>query len=502
MLITFVAFVLLADLTRLLWPVVRGVASELSNAWRLIPPYAHTFLGLFIVVVVVGVAGQSIYLAFEGLVLVVAFGRSQMGAKLRRLARQEYRLLIDSIANDTGITHPFAVFLATSYRIADLGGMIHRLRNIDRTESRDLYLQTVTLAREGWQDGLESSILENYLRSLNHLAPPDTSERLVGQIVVANVTYLLGDLWEGKRVADRTMSEAEHFDRNLDLPVYQWLASYAHANSRLFLGQFEDAIRLLGERWRQRYCSLGSEQKNALLDEVRDRSTVDPVASVPRHILLASAFRGCALMSAITQPHIDIEFKTSRRWASVWYILGLRLSRGETISTDFTHAYAALYCLTVEHVREPEQMLARIPPTSPPVSQYVKHGVKGLHEFSEGRFGIALKHLRQADAYSRLSGNRFFEGVFLPAHAAAAALTDLNHLPEVSRNLRRAKARARLGKSVFYDSQIAAARAAIAAALGHNRQCDNLILLAERVPNGLVRLYKKAIERYRNARSS
>jgi hypothetical protein len=77
-------------------------------------------------------------------------------------------------------------------------------------------------------------------------------------------------------------------------------------------------------------------------------------------------------------------------------------------------------------------------------------------------YKFALTELRKADAYSRLGGNRFFDGVFLPAHAAAAALIIQDNNSEKRRIRKRCEAQARIGKSPFYDSLIHALDAVVA----------------------------------------
>ena len=107
----------------------------------------------------------------------------------------------------------------------------------------------------------------------------------------------------------------------------------------------------------------------------------------------------------------------------------------------------------------------------------------------ERDFESALERLRHADTYSRMSGNRFFEGIFLPAHAASAIMLNLSHLPEVKRTMRRAKARAGLGRSFFYDAQIDATKATIAYKTGYIGHAERLAARAQRHELGVLRFY-------------
>jgi len=310
-------------------------------------------------------------------------------------------------------------------------------------------------------------------------------------------------LHEGLRVANITMAESEAYDVGR-LPIYQWLASYAHANAQLFLGGFEHAATLLGERWRKSYLALSESDREELIGSVEALATLNPIAAVGRHILLASAFAGKALMKSETNPNSKKMPPSKAEWARAWFHEGLKLGQAERITQDFTRAYMALYCLLVEEADTPHRdgeldrplsFLEEIHDDAPPVSQYAKYGVQGIVLMSRGRYPAALSSLRRADTQSRMSGNRFFDGMLLPAHATVAMLSDVTHAPEAGKLMRRARQRAQLARSAFYDSQIDAARAVLEAIAGHKGKARQLMARACQVDHGLMPLYKKLGER-------
>lgn len=476
------------DLIRVTYRPVFTLIGKITGYLEGLPKWTNTLVGLFIVVVIIGTMTKSAYLLLESLYLRFAFGRSAMGTRLRRLAKADFLLSIDAVEFDLGITRPYAVILAILSRFKNARSVVGLLRNVQYAEADSLYVRTLDNIRQGWIDGLQGSVLVDHLTILTRLPVPAEPLRIRGQVVAANITYLLGDLHEGKRLADRTMSEAEEFD-TAKLPLYQWLASYAHANSRLFLGLFDEAATFLGERWQMKYMALSAADRVALMTLLKSHSTLNPIASVGRHILLASAFSGRAIVRRETQPLPLTLAADTGNWALAWYENALTYGADERISQDFAHAYMALYCITVEPVLDPLNVLARVPADAPPASQYALHGVRGVVLMQAKKYEEALTDLRRADAYSRMSGNRFLEGILLPAHAAVAGVTDPTHMPEAKRMLRRAKLRTRLARSGFYDSQVDAAGAVIALNLGKDGEAKRLWARAQRTPNGMLQLY-------------
>ena len=462
----------------------------LDSVWGKIPSWATTLFGLFVVVVVVGVVVPKMYFAFESFVLFLAFGRSPLRSALQIIAKNDFLRIVSAHESAHGATRPFAVLMAISRRGISLGDLIRRLRNVERNRVPQYYRETIERLKRDWQAGEESSVLLRNVSTLQKLLPPSVEERLLGQTVAANITYLFGNLLQGRRLADRNMAEAEQCD-GIGLPIYQWLASYAHANSRLFLGQFYDAASSLGKRWHTKYISLPDEERRRLFSELQHLSTVHPIGSVPRHIILASAFAGQALRNNNTHPlgPLEAPLEDDKQWIECWYDMGQKLCGTEEISLHFTHGYMSLYCLVVDSLEDPLQVLDRIPAGAPLVSQYVKDGIFGLYYLRERRFEDALKAFRRADTFSKTSGNRFLDGVFLPAHAAAAVHANGTNHPEVKQVGKRARARARMAQSAFYDSLVDAFDAVLALAKNEKGKFNRLRSRAEWQPGGLVKIY-------------
>lgn len=114
----------------------------------------------------------------------------------------------------------------------------------------------------------------------------------------------------------------------------------------------------------------------------------------------------------------------------------------------------------------------------------------------------ALADLRLADTQSRMSGNRFFDGVFLPAYACAALLTEGAGSPEAARMLVRARAHQRLAHSWFYDSQVTAAEAVQACVEGRGKQAERLLRRSQYERHGILRLYEGVCMTYGVATSA
>jgi len=482
--------------------------------------FGRTLLGLAVVFVFVGWVVPSLYLLAEGGLLWLLVGRSRIHANLRNLAREDFLLLISEQERDKGLTRPFAVLFALGTRGHSLREDIRILRNLKAEQEEILHRETVANLAEGWRAGLQSSVLLDHLSLLAHLRVPRPEREMLGSILSANLTYLLGDLRTGRRMADANMRRAEDLDKAgllpaSSLPRFQLLASYAYVNSRLFLGHFDEAARELGRRWRSQYADLSTERKTELMDFFRDTGLLNPVASMPRHLILASAFKGKAIIAAgwpdtkeNSVPTIDLE----DRWVMRWYTAGQELCHYEpsvpnqNISLHFTHAYMALYCTLVKAVHDPQEILACIESNTPIVSLYARHAVEGIYHFSrivskegagpdESEAKKALEHLRAADAYSRMSGNRFLEGIVVPVHSAAASI-DRSRRPETRFLLARARRYARLSRSPFYDTLLLAAEAVIAY---HERnrgrferlrtKCQRRQRRRERLSQGLIAIY-------------
>jgi hypothetical protein len=184
-------------------------------------------------------------------------------------------------------------------------------------------------------------------------------------------------------------------------------------------------------------------------------------------------------------------------WADAWYKHSLALDCPERITEHFTHGYMVLYRLFVQKsYLDIYDLLNLIPDGAPAVSEYVKFGIRGLaHMLEANQYPAnqneALRDLRRADTQSRMSGNRFFDGIFLPAYASVAA--QCGQMSEARKIIRRARIHARLARSAFYDSQVDAAQAVLCSVNGKRGQAQQLIERASEVHHGLLPLYRAAL---------
>lgn len=464
-----------------------------------------TVFAIAVAAMVLGWLLPAAYSLIERLLLRVILGPSTIHARLRRIAREDYALLAEEHELDRGLTKQVARAFAPVTRLFQLARLLRELRNLEREQAADLYRGLLIRIRYAWRDGLQTAVLLDYLDILRRLRAPTPELQLEGAIAVANLTYLLGDLHRGRALAVKNMEEAKTRDRG-GIPKNQWRASYAYCNAQLFLGRFDDAAHDLGRRWADDYEKFDPSIREQLHDEFRFL-LLDPIASVPRHLILASAFKGRAIITPDTWQSIHTLPSTlpeGERWFRGWYRAGVALCANTDIALHFTHAYAALYRTVVETESGEDDTLAileKIPPTAPIVSLYAKHTMRGIHHFSGshaddregGSLQSALNDLRAADAYSRMSGNRFLAGILLPVYAAATARSGIYGRPETLRILARARRHARLAGSPFYDTLVTAAEAVLACEDGDRgrferlrRRVDNY---ASQMMHGLVRVF-------------
>jgi hypothetical protein len=187
-----------------------------------------------------------------------------------------------------------------------------------------------------------------------------------------------------------------------------------------------------------------------LKERMAEKITLNPVLIIPRHIILAAAFKDgpfkeqplpiketrCWPSKAAyerTSPQLnDIDKEIA--WVEAWYAEAQAICADDLISLNFSHAYAGFYFTLLLHedkVRGTERetaLLARIKDAfssiddnAPIVSQYVKYGFSGVYHFACGENQQALDSLRRASESSAISGNRFAECIFIFCHAVAAA---------------------------------------------------------------------------------
>ena len=200
----------------------------------------YSALAITLVAIIFGWLLPAAYLLLEALVFRVMLGRSIIATRLRRIAREDFALLAEEYEHDRGLTKQVAKTVAVVARLFHLIRLLRELRNLRREKAVELYEGLIRKIRYAWRDGLQTSIILDYMNILKRLSAPSDDLYLEGSAVIANLTYLLGELEKGRRLGEKNMKEAKVRDGN-GIPKNQWRASYAYSNSQLFLGRFDDA---------------------------------------------------------------------------------------------------------------------------------------------------------------------------------------------------------------------------------------------------------------------
>jgi hypothetical protein len=403
-------------------------------------------------------------------------GRSRTGKSIRTLAVRDFRLLIREKEVDDGAARPLAVLLAIGSR---MGGMFRLTRDLKRLakEKEDVSFETsIQNLNEGWRSGMPPPILAEYMQDIQGSVGGINRhfDKLRGQCAVANVTYLLGNLTKGNELAKENWRYAESHESKTDYEL-KWMASYALFNSTLFLGDFQKAMKLMADFWLKHFANLKEVEKDNVIGKYENCLTVNPVLSVPRHMILAAAFAG--------EPKYDPEFWPSpdyfnrltsseerndeRIWLTSWYETAKSMcqSQDDVISLDFSHAYAGFHLTLMYNdpgrlghgakddlSRRAREAFESITDSSPIVSRYAKWGFFGIYHLVTGDPEEALKSLRRAAEYSAISGNKFADCIFTCCHAVAAQRADRHLKPEVDYYLAEANRLAkRLGRAFYWD---------------------------------------------------
>ncbi len=338
-------------------------------------------------------------------------------------------------------------------------------------------------AASGWREG-RPDILEQ-LKELTH-----KSGDFLSDIVIANISYLSGQLLKGQELAEVNHNKAGN-------RVRKWLASYAYHNTRIFLGDFADAARDLAQFWRENYQELSVAERAKLFEDNSFRgSTLHPIVSVPRHILLASALAGRSLR-AECPVSADDDFD-EQGWATGWYQQADELGRSQTehdlgISRSFAYAYMALYYILVEQSdSDARRELSKVW-DSPPVSEYVKYGVKGLLALRDGKWGLAIEHLERSRSQSGSYG--FINPILLPAEATAKVMNSTRGSmdSEISSLEESVVLPVRL-QGALHQSLNSAAHAVISARQGNLDDARGHKRNAAQHRNGVLRIFDRAFD--------
>jgi hypothetical protein len=280
------------------------------------------------------------------------------------------------------------------------------------------------------------------------------------------------------------------------------MASYALFNSTLFLGFFDRAMDLMARQWSTHYAQLDRREKRLLRNQLSGLITLNPILALPRHIILAGAFNdGSApkLKDSTYWPsqsaydkQIQNEFPSELilelHWVLAWYAEAKAICGDETISLNFSHAYAAFYFTLLllepdlkESLRDElhekiKDAFKAIEEPAPIVSQYVLHGFSGLYHLVCDRNHEALNSFRLAAVSSSISGNSFAECLFMCGHAVAAQRLSPYVETEVDYYLKEAKKLADSIGGDFYPRFWARAKAAVSMLRGETGKAERYLL--------------------------
>jgi hypothetical protein len=302
----------------------------------------------------------------------------------------------------------------------------------------------------------------------------------------------------------------------------------------MFQGYFEEAMINMARQWSNYYAPLDTNAKKMLKERMAEKITLNPVLIIPRHIILAAAFKDgpfkdgplpikeswcwpskAAYERANPQPEeIDKEIA----WVEAWYSEARDICASDTISLNFSHAYAGFYftlLLQEEDVRKTRRqaaMLARIKDAfgsigdnAPIVSQYVKYGFSGVYHFARGQNQEALDDLRRAAESSAISGNRFAECIFVFCHAVSAARLmgsqrDMYWEPEVDYYIKKGRGLAADIGGDFYPALSDAAYSAVLKLRGGRESEAERYAAKSRSANAGKRILRMFLEPPREAR--
>lgn len=385
------------------------------------------------------------------------------------------------------------------------------MREKDLKENQ-LFKSTVDNLNEGWKSGLPQEILDKYMNFIETTSAhiEDARLKLIGLCAVANVKYIFGQFEQAYELAEKNCKDAG------DDFVLKWMASYAYFTTILFRGDFNRGMELMDDHWLNYY--KGREQELEEAKRELSSTTVNPVWAVPRHLILAAAFKGSPEIEtddserywpwpegARDDPGAD-DPRRELRWVTCWYEKAQEICDEGMISLQFSHAYAGFYYTLlyldsqgadsidryVTHAnwlkkareirlcRKAEDAFGKIEETSPQVSRYVKAGFYGIFKLvTEEDPEEALADLREAARLSATSDNRFgvVDFLFNCCHAVAAQRVEEKESegylrPEVNQYLEKAGQVAKEIGHHFYSGLYAAAYSEVRRMRGHKGRAE------------------------------
>lgn len=337
-----------------------------------------------------------------------------------------------------------------------------KLRRMKDEKERQGFDPAIKDLNEGWRSGLPQKVLDEHMKFIEGAADGivDVRKRLHGRSAVAAVKYLLGDLKEAHALAARNWADAKKHEKKYG-PVLRWMTSYAHIGSKaLFRCEFEPMMKQIAEHWNKYYVGKCEEERKEMASTLSDALPVNPVLSIPRHVILIAAFNGSPIAEAFTglpanqrkywpsraQKWSDRTFehlvkpnelKSEWLWVRCWYNEARKVCADEPIGLAFSHAYAGFY-FTLLYLGMDEDDKDRdgvkgkakeafeaieVGKESPIASRYAKSGFYGIHELVTGKDSEkALEYFREAARRSAMSGNKFaiVDCLFMCCHAVAA----------------------------------------------------------------------------------
>jgi hypothetical protein len=418
-----------------------------------------------------------------------------MGNSIRTLALRDFRLLVREKEIDEGAARPLAAIFAIGSRLVELPRLHRNLRKIKNEKEEYMFKTSIQNLNEGWRSGIPPPVLTEYMKIIEESADniEDPRQRLRGRCAVANVKYLLGDLTDGNALAKRNWEYARSQEPEIESEL-KWMASYAYFNSTLFLGEFDEAMERMADHWGPHYARLGQDQQEKIIRTLTGILTLNPVLSIPRHMILAAAFSGSPRFERKFWPsgeEFDLLASEDRNselvWLTCWYEKAKRMCDGDEISLDFSHAYAGFYMTLLykdqgQHVHAAKQDLSRkakeafdsIGDSSPLVSRYAKWGFFGIYHLVMGSPEEALKSLRRATEYSAISGNKFADCIFMCSHAVAAERVNRHLRPEVDYYLKESSRLAKRIGRVFYSDLCEKASSEVSRLRGNSARAERL----------------------------
>lgn len=491
-------------------PVAQGKEGPLSTWFvgfmaSLVVPIGLT---LFVPAVFTFVLRPAVRLLFRG----------HAGRRLAAEACEAFEDRIRERSLDAGLQRSAATAVAVLSYLAAWKWWRRYRRSRSRYEElrRGLLRQATDQLVRGWRECWPPGILMDHVRVVTGTSclPDDAELEFGGACAAASVTYLLGDLRKGSRMAQRVWSRAR--DTAAFGRVQLWMASYPFLNSMLFLGEFERSVRLMVDLRETEWVPLRSEERRRLLEQLDAVMTLNGVRSIPRHVILAGAFAGPSAMStwvgdADTWPDREVRQPQRGRsaeeaWLQSWYEEGLRLCTADDPSLHFTHAYAAFHLTLLaddpatqssERTRmlgRARQALGAIPDGAPLVSHYARLGFAGLYELAMGQEEAAMGNLRAAAQHSAVSGNSFLNCLFAGSHSVLASRAGGWMMSESEHYLRQADDFARRINRPFYDAIVDAARGHLARGRREEGRAARLLRRAERSAPHVVRLLERRRE--------